>query len=183
MLCRSRQQITIIAIGAAIVCVFVAFSYLPLRKELKAIKQIRSERALAIAKVTTNAERLPLFEEKLRDLQNKLGDSNASIPEQRALGEFMQRIAELMKEHDLKEDVVTPGDEIETEKFNCIPVSMKCKGELAQISEFYSRLQNLGRLMRIERVKLTNDENYSGQVTMETEAVVYYKAKVEKGEV
>lgn len=179
----SRQQITIFAIGAGLVCVFVVFWYLPLRRETNAIKQAKTERAMAITKGTTNARRLPLVEEQLRTLQRQFGGCEASIPEQRSLGEFLQRIADLMKEHNLKNEVVTPGDEIEADKFNCIPVSMQCKGELAQISKFYSRLQNLNRLVRIEQVKLTNDENYSGHVTMETEAVIYYRAKVEKGEV
>ena len=58
---------------------------------------------------------------------------------------------------------------------------MQCKGELAQISEFYRRLQTLDRLVRIEKVKLSNDNSYSGQVNMETEAVVYYRAKVGRG--
>jgi Tfp pilus assembly protein PilO len=183
MVWRSKQQITILAIGATIVCVFVAFWYLPLRRQMNAIQRARAERALAISKGTADAKRLPLVEEKLSDLQRLLGDSESNIPEQRDLGEFMRKIADLMKEHNLKDDTVTPGGEIEADKFNCIPVSMQCKGELAQISEFYRRLQGLDRLVRIERVKLTNDENYSGQVTMETEAVVYYRAKDEKPEV
>ncbi|UCF16107.1 MAG: type 4a pilus biogenesis protein PilO [Phycisphaerales bacterium] len=183
MVCRSRQQITICAIGAAIVCVFMVFWYLPLRRQMNAIKQARTERAMAIAKGTADAKRLPLIEEQLRDLQRRSGDSEAGVPEQRSLGEFMQIIADLMKGYDLKDDVVTPGVEIEADKFHCIPVNMQCKGELSQISEFYRRLQSLDRLVRIEQVKLTNDENYSGQVTMETEAVVYYRTQVEKPDV
>lgn len=183
MMVRSRQQITIIIIGAAIVCVFVAFWYLPLRSRTNAIKKAKAERAMLIAKGTADARRLPLVEKQLRDLQKTFGDSESSIPGHRDLGQFLRRIADLMKEHDLKNEIVTPGEETEADKFNCIPVRMQCKGELAQISEFYHRLQSLDRLVRIEKVKLTNDENYSGQVTMETEAVVYYRATAGKGEV
>ena len=52
---------------------------------------------------------------------------------------------------------------------------------MAQMSEFYRRLQTQDRLVRIEKVKLSNDNSYSGQVNMETEAVVYYRAKVGQG--
>ena len=58
---------------------------------------------------------------------------------------------------------------------------MRCKGELAQMSEFYRQLQAQDRLVRIEKVTLSNDDNFSGQVSMETEAVVYYRAKVGQG--
>jgi Tfp pilus assembly protein PilO len=183
MLFRGRQQIAICAIGVAIVCVFLVLWYLPLRRKTHVIKQSKAERSLAIAKGAADAERLPLIQEQLRTLQARLGDYETNIPDQRAHGVFLHRIADLMKEHDLKDQIITPGEEIEADKFNCIPVSMRCTGELTQIAEFYRRLQSLGRLVRIEQVKLTNDQSYSGRVTMETEAVVYYRTKVGQGEV
>ena len=181
MLFRDKQQITICVIAAAIVCVFVLLWYLPLRSKTNAAKQAKAERAIAIAKGTADARQLPLLEEQLLKLEARLGDYEANIPAQRAHGVFLHRIADLMKEHGLSEQVITPGEEIEADRFNCIPVSMRCKGELAQISEFYRRLQTQDRLVRIEKVKLSNDNSYSGQVNMETEAVVYYRAKVEQG--
>ncbi len=181
MLFRDKQQITICVIAAAIVCVFVLFWYLPLRSKTNAAKQAKAERSLAIAKGTADARQLPLLEKQLLKLEAKLGDYEANIPGQRAHGVFLHRIADLMKEHNLSEQVTTLGQEIEADKFTCIPVSMRFKGELAQIYEFYRRLQNLDRLVRIEKIKLSTDNSYSGQVSMETEAVVYYRAKVGQG--
>lgn len=175
---REKQQITICVIGAAIVGVFVLFWYLPLRKKTDAVKQAKTERAFVIAKGTADTKQLPRLEEQLLKLQARLGDYEANVPDQRAHGVFLHRIADLMKEHDLNEQVITPGKEIEADNFNCIPVTMQCKGGLAQISEFYRRLQTLDRLVRIEKVRLSNDNEYGGQVSMETEAVVYYRAKV-----
>ncbi|MHC4432084.1 MAG: type 4a pilus biogenesis protein PilO [Planctomycetota bacterium] len=178
---RDKQQITICFIAAAIVCVFVLVWYLPLRSKARAARRAKAERALAIAKGTADARQLPLLEEQLRKLQARLGDYEANIPGQRAHGVFLQRIADLMKEHDLKDQEIKPGQEIEADRFNCIPVVMRCKGELAQVSEFYRQLQAQDRLVRIEKVTLNNDDSYSGQVSMETEAVVYYRAKVGQG--
>jgi Tfp pilus assembly protein PilO len=183
MVWRLRQQTTILAIGAVIGCVFMVFWYLPLRRETTSIRQAKAERAMVIAQGTVDARRMPLVGNQLRDLQKLLGDSEDRVPEQRALGEFLHKISDLMKEHNLKDEVVTPEAEIEADKFNCIPVTMKCKGELSQISEFYRRLQSINRLVRIEQVKLFNDDNYTGSVTMETKAVVYYRANVDKPEV
>jgi len=83
-----------------------------------------------------------------------------------------------MNEHNLMGQVIAPRKEVKAEKLNCIPVNMQCKGKLAQIFEFYRRLQGLDRLVRIEQVKLTNDSDYDGQVSMEARAVIYYRAKV-----
>jgi len=76
---------------------------------------------------------------------------------------------------------MTPGREIEADKLNCIPVSMQCKGELAQIFRFYRQLQDMDRMVRIEKVMLTNDSSYNGRASMTTEVVVYYRTKVEQG--
>ena len=160
---------------------FVLFRYLPLQKRIKAVKQTSAAQRLAIAKGTVDGGQLPLLKEQLLKLQRKLGNYEANIPEQRALGVFLQRIANLMNEHNLREQVIEPRKEIGADELNCIPVSMKCKGKLTQVFEFYRRLQGLDRLVRIEQVKLRNDSDFSGEVSMETKAVVYYRAEVGKG--
>ncbi len=178
MLFRERQQIMICIIAVAMVGVFVLDRYLPLRRRTKAIKQTVAAQTLAIAKGAADSKRMPLLKKQLLELQSELGDYEANIPEQRALGAFLHKLADLMNEYNLKDQVIAPGKEVEADKFNCIPVNMQCKGKLAQISEFYRRLQALDRLIRIEQVKLSNDSDYNGQVSMETRAIIYYRAKI-----
>jgi len=62
----------------------------------------------------------------------------------------------------------------------CIPVQMRCKGRLAQMFQFYRGLQALRRSIRVERVRMVNDGDFDGDVTMETEVVVYYRQAVEE---
>jgi len=178
MVFRGKQQVVICVIAGVIVCVFVLFWYLPLRARMKAVEQAKTAQVFAIAKGAADSQRLPLLKEQLQQLQSELGNYESNIPEQGALGAFVRGIADLMNEHSLKEQVVTPGAEVEAERFNCIPVSMQCKGRLSQIFKFYHRLQALDRLVRIERVRLSNDSGYDGQVSMETKAVIYYRARV-----
>jgi Tfp pilus assembly protein PilO len=118
------------------------------------------------------------MKEQLLELRAKLGNYEANIPEQNTFGGFLGGIANLMNENNLQEQEITPGEEIKADKFNCIPVSMRCKGKLVQIFKLYRQLQTLDRLIRIEQVKLSNDAGYNGQVSMETKAVIYYRAKV-----
>jgi hypothetical protein len=42
-------------------------------------------------------------------------------------------------------------------------------------------LQRLDRLVRIESVKLVNSDDLSGQVSMQTRTVVYYRPNVDQG--
>jgi Tfp pilus assembly protein PilO len=181
MLLGKSQQIAICAVAGAIVCVFVLFWYLPLRKKMKTVRQAKAEQILTIARGMADAGQLDVLKEQVQKLQTELQDYEANIPDQRDLGAFLGRIADLMNEHSLREQVIEPGQEVVADKFNCIPVSMRCKGRLTQIFNFYGRLQALDRLVRIEQVKLSNETAYNGQVSMETKAVIYYRAKVGQG--
>ena len=157
------------------------FRYLPLRRRMKAARQTKAAQTLTIAKGTADGKQLPLLKEQLLELQRELENYEANIPERSDIGVFLQRIAGLMNEHNLRGQVIEPRKEIEAEKLNCIPVNMKCKGRLTQIFEFYRRLQGMDRLIRIEQVKLFNDSDFSGEVAMEAKAVIYYKAQAGQG--
>ncbi len=177
MFFRERQQITICVVAGVVVCVFMLFWYLPLRKKIKAIRQTKAAQSVVIAKGAADSRKLPLMNEQLLELQARLANYEANIPEQNTFGGFLGRIADLMNENNLTEQEITPGEEIKADKFNCIPVTMRCKGKLTQIFKLYRQLQRLDRLVRIELVKLSNDSDFRGQVSMETKAFIYYRAK------
>ncbi|MFC1633900.1 type 4a pilus biogenesis protein PilO [Planctomycetota bacterium] len=181
MLFGRGQQIAICAVAGTIMCVFVIFWYLPLRKKMGTIKQAKAEQVLTIARGMADAGQLPVLKEQLQEMRIELQGYEAKIPDQRDFGSFLGRITDLMNEHNLKEQNIEPGDIVEADKFNCIPVSMQCRGRLTQIFNFYEHLQDLDRLIRIEQIKLSNDAAYNGQVSMETKAVIYYKAGMEQG--
>lgn len=178
MFFRERQQITICVVAGVVVCVFMLFWYLPLHKEMKVIRQAKAAQSLVIAKGAADSKQLPLMKEQLLELQARLGNYEANIPEQNTFGGFLGKITDLMNENNLQEQEITPGEEVKADQFNCIPVSMSCKGKLVQIFKLYRQLQTLDRLIRIEQVKLSNDTGYNGQVSMKTKAFIYYRAKV-----
>lgn len=181
MLSGRGQQIAICAVAVLTMCVFVFFWYLPLRKKMSTIKQAKAEQVLTIARGMADAGQRPVLQAQLQEMRTELQDYEAKIPDQRDFGSFFGKITDLMNQYNLKEQSIEPGDVVEADKFNCIPVSMQCSGRLTQLFDFYERLQALDRLIRIERIKLSNDAGYNGQVSMETKAVIYYKTGMEQG--
>jgi Tfp pilus assembly protein PilO len=117
----------------------------------------------------------------LSKLRWKLENYEVNIPENSDIGGFLHTIADLMNEHSLEEQVIEPQKKIEAENLRCIPVKMQCRGRLAQVFEFYRQLQELQRLVRIEQVRLSNDKDFTGLVSMEAVAVIYYKSNVGQG--
>ena len=176
MFFRERQQIVICVVAGVMAGGFVLFRYLPLRKSVKAVEQARTAQTLVITKASRQSAELPALKKQVVKLQEAVGNYEANIPSQKALGVFLHRIANLMNEQNLKEPQIRPGKEIEADELNCITVEMQCKGELEQIFEFYKLLQGLDRLVRIEQVKLVNGSDFNGEVSMQTKAVIYYRA-------
>jgi Tfp pilus assembly protein PilO len=163
------------------VCGFVLFRYLPLQRKTKFLRQAYAAQMLAISKASAESQQIPTIREQLLQLQTAVGNYERQIPAQRELGEFLQRIANLMNERNLQGQLIQPGKEIKAGELNCIPVNMQCKGRLSQIFEFYRRVQGLDRLVRIEHVKLVNDGDFGGEVIMQINAVIYYRAEVGQG--
>jgi Tfp pilus assembly protein PilO len=178
---REKQQILICLLALTVIGGFVLFRFLPLHRKINAVKQARAAQMMIIAKGNSDSEQLPLFKEQLFKLKTGLSNFEANIPEQRALGTFVHQIAELMNQHNLKEQEIAPRTEIETDGLSCIPVSIQCKGQLPHIFKFCRQLQQLDRLVRIKQVKLTNDSDYMGEVSMETDLVIYYRTNIEHG--
>ena len=181
MLFRETRQIMICVSAIVIISGFVLFGYLPLRKQIKAIKQQKTMQQITIAKGISERDQLPVLKEQLLELRKKIGNYEAIVTVGRNLGEFLETIANLMKEQNLKEQMIAPGEEITIGQLNCIPINIQCKGRLKQIFEFYKQLQQLNRLIRIQQVKLHNDSDFSGQISMQTKAVIYYRTNATEG--
>jgi Tfp pilus assembly protein PilO len=176
-----RQQIIILILAGMLVADFALFGYLPLRQRMIVVEQKRALQALGIAKASAQDAQLLALKEELVELGGAVGNYERQVPQVRALGVFLHRIADLMDEHNLGEQLIQPGKEIETGELNCIPVRMQCKGGLEEIFEFFKSLQSLDRLVRVEQVRFLNDRDFGGTVSMETSAVVYYRPGAEQG--
>jgi Tfp pilus assembly protein PilO len=176
---HKKQQLLICVVALMLMADFVIFGCLPLLNTMRALKQTKTSLALAINKGTEGGRQLPALSDQLQKLQQTASNFEVKIPAQRDLGVFLQQLADLMTEHDLGGQVVAPQNEIKADGLCCIPINVQCKGRLPQIFEFYKRLQTWERLVRVEQVKLINDSNFNGEISIETRVVIYYRPEVE----
>ncbi|MGB2809187.1 MAG: type 4a pilus biogenesis protein PilO [Sedimentisphaerales bacterium] len=181
MLFQERRQIAICIAAGAIVAAFMLFRYLPLRQRIKTAEREKTAQTLAINKALMERVQLLVIKEQLLNLQTTVGNYKANIPAQNDFGVFLQQIADLMGKHNLREQVIAPGKEIAVKGLNCIPVDMQCKGTLAQVFEFQKQMQRLDRLVRIEHIKLANDSDFTGDVSLQTKVVIYYRPQSKQG--
>ena len=160
---------------------FVLLRYLPMQKKIKIVRQAIDTQKSVISRAENEKAQMPAIKEQLLSLQKTMQKYQINVPAGRDWGVFLQKIAELMNKCNLKEQQIQPGDEIRADGLNCIPVSIQCKGRLKQIFEFYRELQSLERVVRIEKVELVNNNEFTGEISMQTRADIYYRAEPKKG--
>ncbi len=181
MLFLEKRQIVIFCLAGLMVSSFVFFRYLPLQKKIKIARQAIDAQKSVISRSAAEKAQLPALKEQLLSLQKTMQKYEINVPANRDLGLFLQKIADLMNQCNLKEQQIQPGDEIKANGLNCMPVSIQCKGRLKQIFEFYKSLQSMERVVRIERVELVNNNDFSGEINMQTRADIYYRAESKQG--
>lgn len=171
-----RQQRWVYIIAALFVCDFIACGYLPTRQRLMALERVGAGQRRIIAMAAAQSAELPGLEQRLRDMKKAVEGFDLRVPADRALGTFLQQMAGIMTDCRLAEQVVLPGKEVKTNDLNCVPIHIACKGTLADLFRFFTRLQSLDRLVRIEKVALDNDTDLTGQISMQVEAVIFEQA-------
>jgi len=172
---RAKQQVIIIVSAVTLLAGFILFQYLPMRKKCDAIQKKCISQNSLIGQAGQKDVQLSSLKNKLNELQKNLAGFENSLPEDTQLGSFLGKVARLMDEYGLTEQQIAPQQEIQTKKLNCIGVTMKGRGKLSQIRRFYAAIQQLDRAIRVEEFRLLNDNELSGQITMETKIIIYYR--------
>ena len=176
MYIKNKQQILIFVAASVMIAGFVLVSFLPMHKKAGAIRSQKDLTELMINDVARQSDKLPQLKDQLETMRSQLKLQQSFVPEQVELGQFLQTITSIMNEYKLQEQFVKPGAEKKIDQLWAVPIDIRCKGQLSQMFDFFKSLQNLERLIRIENISLSNSPDLNGQLSMETKAVIYYKA-------
>jgi Tfp pilus assembly protein PilO len=170
-----RRQLTVPAVGLLVMVAFWFVRHVPLQKTKSELKQamLAQERVMAAAKV--QAAQLPQLRQQVEHLRSEVGDFEAKVPVGKPVyGDFLEQIAELMSRCRLQEQSVQPQQEVCGEQIHCIPIYIQGKARLGDIFEFFRALERLDRKIRIVRLELNNDRQFSGLLSMQAEVGIYY---------
>jgi len=170
-----KRQIGVYLVGALFAIDFIFYGYLPSQRRLRSLGQATTRQKHMIRTAAAQSKELPRLKLRLKNVEEVVDNYEAYVPTERALGGFLQEIARIVEKHNLTDHVVVPQNEAGGAGVNCIPVHMNCKGSLKAVFGFFDDCQAMDRLVRIEKVVLKNDNQYTGQVNMHTEAVIFYR--------
>jgi len=170
-----KQQAWLYAIAALFCADFVFYGYMPSHKRLQSLREAESQQRRLIETAAVQGKELPALKVRLANVEQIVEHYESDVPQEVSLGLFLQEIARTMTEHHLTDQVVVPGKEVESGGVGCVPVHVNCRGSLKDLFGFFHDLQGMDRLVRIEKVILQNDRDFTGRVSMDTDAVIFYR--------
>jgi len=173
LLLRDKTKISILIVGAMLVADFIWFGYLPSQDRLSTLRQARRLQTAKIDQASRERVQLPHLRKRLSQREAEIVQSEARWPQQKGMGQFLEDMSGLMAKHGLADQVMIPLDEARVGSISCLPITFRCQGRLTQIFAFYRDLAALGRLVRVQKVSLDNDD-LQGTVRMEAQVVIFY---------
>ncbi len=174
-----RKQVQIIGIAAAIIVGFGVLRFYPLARRMRDIRHLRSAQDIAVTQVREYSIGIPVLRRQVGELRVSLADYARRIPPGRQFADLWHRIADVMNRHNLQDQIVQPGSETTGPTVGCIPITIECSGTLEQVFEFLKSLADFERVIRIDKLQLLNDADFSGRIKLNADAKVYYQAAVE----
>jgi len=171
-----KQQVIIMVLAVVAAGGFTLFRYVPIvHQKQSVIGEMETQNAL-MQQVATDSARIPELEQQRDRLQDEMISFDQKVPKGRRFAELWKHIADLMNACQLSEQLIQPGQELKSDRLCSIPLTIKCKGTLDQMYDFFQSLENIDRLIRIEELKLENDADFSAFVTLYAKANVYYQS-------
>ncbi len=182
MIRLDRQQLIIGALALAVVVGFGVLAYYPLVCKARHVASAVQERREYIARTDELVRHLVVLQAQLEGLQDLRQRFDQRVPaDKQTISELWGQIADVMKTHGLRDQLIRPGQETQSGRLRCNTISLECSGSLQQAFDFLQALDASGRLIRIESLQLTNDKGYSGHVRLVADARVYGQETAERG--
>lgn len=170
---KKKIWIAVMALSAFVV--LTAFGYVPIVWQKYVIYQSLDRQSLTMDQVRECSSQLSVVEDRVAQLRPIAQIARRSIPENRQFASLWQEIAELMSSHNLQNQQVKPGAEIQEGAVNSVSLEIQCVGKLSDVFAFIGSLEKMDRLVRIEQMDLTNDKDYSGILMLSAKAKVFYR--------
>jgi Tfp pilus assembly protein PilO len=175
MLVAGKKQIVMSIAVIALAIAFVFFQFMPLNRKASSLKAANVNLIAESASAAAKQKALPQLCGEIKQIEERMGNFDAKIPVGRSHGSFLQKLTSVMQQQGLIELMVQPGIETQTLELSCIPVNVRCKGELIQIFKFFGALEKFERVIQIEEVLLNCSDKLDG-VTMQAKMNIFYRS-------
>ena len=165
----AKGRLAVLGIMTVIVVVAMVFAFLPQQEKLGELQIQVQARQASLENANREAAVVPALCEEAELLRGRYQDFDRSLPHQQDLGEFLGQISHKVRQEGLHGHLIEPGNPISGDLFHTLPINMRFNGDYVSTGTFLRELHDMERLTRVQRLKISRDEDASADAPLDIE--------------
>ena len=161
---QSTRKILIIL--AVVVLVVVVYFFTLYQTKVKEISSLKEE----LVKVQREKEEkqrivadLDQFNREVQNLQEKLNEALAQLPNEKEIDQILDQLAELVNDSGLTLDAFTVNPEIPKSLYSEVPITLAISGNYHNIALFFDKASKLKRIINFSNLQLGGAKLVNGE--------------------
>jgi type IV pilus assembly protein PilO len=147
-----------VAISAAGTAAFYQFYVLPAQSEIAVREQRLAALRADINRGLATARKLPEFRREVGELETRLGDLRAILPEQKDVADLLRRIQTLATQSNLNIRSFKP-EPMSTKQLHAEwPIALEIDGTYHNLGHFFDQIGKFSRLINVSQVEIQAKE-------------------------
>jgi type IV pilus assembly protein PilO len=138
-----------------------------------------------IAKGVATARRLPQFQSEVAELQRRLENLRAVLPEQKDVADILRRVQGLATQSSLNIQRFTPQEPKQEAMYAALPFKLRAEGTYHNLGLFFDRLSKFPRIINVGEITIKPRQVQDASASIEAECVattfVLQESKVPNG--
>ena len=126
--------------------------------DMQADIEVRQTRLTAmktdIQKGITTARQLPQFQAQVADLQRRLEDLKAALPEQKDVADILRRVQGLATQSSLTIQRFTPQDPKQQTMYAELPYKLQAEGTYHNLGLFFDKISKFHRIINVSEISI-----------------------------
>ncbi|HXG50139.1 MAG TPA: type 4a pilus biogenesis protein PilO [candidate division Zixibacteria bacterium] len=167
----SQKLIILAVLALLLIAAFYSLAYAPKAAEIASLAQeleaARSDKAVK----QQRAANLPRLRKELRDLDMRLKEIVAQLPDKREIPDLLTNISTKAQEAGLDILLFRPRPENPKDFYAEVPVDINVKGTFQSVVAFFDEVGHMHRLVNIDNIGFKNPTVAGDRVVLETASV------------
>jgi type IV pilus assembly protein PilO len=124
-----------------------------------------------IAKGVATARRLPQFQAEVAELERRLDNLRAVLPEEKDVADILRRVQGLATQSSLTLQRFTPQPPKQETMYAALPFKLKAEGSYHNLGQFFDRISKFPRIINVGDMTIKARAAQEPSVSIETEFV------------
>jgi len=168
---NSKKILVIVALVLAVCVVFLFFFFQPIRVEIQELNQTLEKKKEEMVEKQRIAKDMEKFNRQVDELDERLRESLAQLPNEREIPEILRLISQLANISGIELSNFTVLGDVSKALYAEVPIELELHGGFHNIAIFFDKISKQDRIINISSVKIASPAVVSGETVVTTTCV------------